>query len=170
MTEIVNKVAKSGIQSVELDKYFPETTCTEIDIKENLWQGIALKEKDFREFIKENDWSKYSGMAVAVHCSADAIIPTWAYMLIASKLQEYAKRVVFGTPETLKTVLIIEKLRAEINPNDFEDARIVVKGCSDKAVSEAAFVELINILQSRAKMIMFGEPCSTVPVWKRPRK
>ncbi|MFZ6053127.1 DUF2480 family protein [Halocola ammonii] len=168
--EIVNKVAKSGIQTVELDKYFPEIPVAEIDIAENLWQGIALKEKDFREFVKTNDWSKYSGKAVAIFCSADAIVPTWAYMLLASSLQEHAERVVFGTAETLKTVLIIEKLRSGINPDDFEDARIVVKGCSDKAVSEAAFVELINLLQSKAKMIMYGEPCSTVPVWKRPKK
>jgi fructose-1-phosphate kinase PfkB-like protein len=168
--EIVNKVAKSGIQTVEIEKYFPETPCEIIDIAENLWQGIALKEKDFREFVKENDWSKYDGKAVAVHCSVDAIVPTWAYMLLASSLQGHAARVVFGNAETLKTVLIIEKLRSEIDPTNFEDARIVVKGCSEKAVSEAAFVELINILQDKAKMIMYGEPCSTVPVWKRPKK
>ena len=129
--------------------------------KDNLWQGIALKEKDFREFIKEHDWSIYQDKFVALHCSVDAIVPTWAYMLLATKISPYAQKVIFGTLEELEAILFEEAL-SQINPEDYQDARIVIKGCSDKAVPTSAYVKLVELLQPYAKIMMYGEPCSTV--------
>jgi fructose-1-phosphate kinase PfkB-like protein len=138
------------------------------DIKENLWEGIALKEKDFRAFVKEHDWSQYQDKFVALHCSVDAIVPTWAYMLLATKLEPFAKRVVFGNLDTLETILFEEALQ-KIKAEDYEDARIVIKGCSDKVVPPSAYVKLTEMLRPYAKIIMYGEPCSTVPLYKKPR-
>jgi hypothetical protein len=167
--EIVNRVAKSGLITLNLEEYYPEGERLLYDIKDNLWEGIALKEKDFRAFVKEHDWSQYQDKFVALHCSVDAIVPTWAYMLLATKLSPYAKRVVFGDLETLETVLFEEALQ-DIKVKDYEDARIVIKGCSDKVVPPSAYVKLTEMLRPYAKIIMYGEPCSTVPLYKKPRK
>ena len=139
------------------------------DIADNLWQGLALKEKDFRAFVKEHDWSQYAGQHVAVYCSVDAIVPTWAYMLLASVLEPHAASVVFGSKETLETVLYNRALVA-IKPEDFQDARVVIKGCGNLPVPESAYVELTRKLKPVVRSMMYGEPCSTVPIWKRPRK
>ncbi len=166
--EIINRVAKSGIITLNLEDYYVEGDRVAYDIKQNLWEGIALKEKDFREFIKTNDWSVYQDKLVAIHCSADAIVPTWAYMLLSIALQPYAKCVHFGDISMLNQVLFEEQLN-KIDFSQYQDARIVIKGCSDKAVPESAYVTLTKKLLPFAKAIMYGEPCSTVPLFKKPK-
>ena len=167
--EIVNRVAKSSLITINLEELYPEGERVSYDIANDLWQGIALKEKDFREFIKENDWSRYQDKFVAIFCSVDAIVPTWAYMLLATKIAPFAKKVVFGKLEELETILFEEAL-SNINPSEYLDARIVIKGCSDREVPTSAYVKLVELLQPYAKVLMYGEPCSTVPLWKRPSK
>lgn len=166
MSEIINKVAASGLVTVDLEEIYPSGERVLLDIKPQLWQELALKEKDFREWIKTNDWEAYRNKYVAVFCSADAIVPNWAYMLVASSLESKAKRVVFGDRETLNTIIFAEMI-ANLNAEDYRDKRVIIKGCSDKPVPTSAYVELVNKLQPVAKSIMFGEPCSTVPVFKR---
>lgn len=164
--EIINKVASSGLVEINLEDYYPEGERAQIDIASKLFGGLILKEKDFRDYVKNEDWSVYSGKLVAVFCSADAIVPTWAFMLLATALQPYAKRVVFGTPDVLETVLYNEALK-KINPEEFRGARVVIKGCSKLPVPVSAYVELTAMLRPFAKSIMYGEPCSTVPLFKR---
>lgn len=166
--EIVNRVANSGLITLDLEEFYPKAKRVSYDIADNLWQGIALKEKDFREFIKTNDWSIYQDQYVALYCSVDAIVPTWAYMLLATKISPFAKRVVFGTLETLEAILFEEAL-TKIKPEEFQDARVVIKGCSDIEVSPAAYVKITELLLPYAKVLMYGEPCSTVPLYKKPR-
>lgn len=165
-SEIVNKVAQSGLITLNLEDMFPEGEMVVLDIKDQLWQGLALREKDFREFIKDNDWEQYSGKLVAVTCSVDAIIPHWAFMLIASKLTGIAKKIVFGNKNLFEESLITEVI-SELNAENFRDQRIIIKGCSDRDFSANVYMQLVNKLQPVAKSIMFGEPCSTVPVYKR---
>ncbi len=168
--EIINRVAQSGLITLNLEDFYPEGERILYDIKDNLWQGIALKEKDFRAFVKENDWSIYEGKNVALHCSIDAIVPVWAYMLLATVLQPYARRVVYGDLATLNAVLFEETLNKNINPQEYEDARIVIKGCSEKAnIPSSAYIKLAEMLRPYARIIMYGEPCSTVPLYKKPR-
>lgn len=167
--EIINRVANSGLITFNLEDLFPEGERVLYDIKDNLWQGIALKEKDFRDFVKEHDWSIYRDKYVAINCSVDAIIPTWAYMLLTTKITPFAKKVVFGTLQDLEEQLFEDEL-SKINIDDYTDGRIVIKGCSDKEVPESAYVRLTALLQPVAKILMYGEPCSTVPLYKKPRK
>ena len=164
--EIINKVANSGIIQLDLEEIAPLGERLVYDIKQNLFHEMILKEKDFREFIKSNDWSVYKDKYIALTCTADAIVPTWAYMLLAGALQPYAKKIVFGTLETLDTILWEEALH-KIDPAQMKDARVVVKGCSTIPVPEAAFTALTNYLLPHVKSLMFGEPCSTVPVFKK---
>ncbi len=166
MSEIINKVATSGLVTIDLEELFPEGDRVILDIKDQLWQGLALKEKDFREWIKTNDWEFFRDKFVAVICSVDAIVPNWAYMLIASKLEGIAQRFYFGTPEMLENILFTE-LISTLNIEDYREKRLIIKGCSDRPVPTSAYVELVSKLQPVAKSIMFGEPCSTVPVFKR---
>ena len=166
--EILNKVAKSGLIQLDMADFFPIEEIIEYDIAQNLWQEIALKEKDFRAFIKENDWSTYQNKHVALTCSVDAIIPSWAYMLLSSALQEFAVTIHFGSKQEVEQQLLLQAIRS-INSNEYQDTRIVIKGCGDRTVSEAAWVEITNKLQPFAKSLMYGEPCSTVPVYKRPK-
>lgn len=166
--EIINRVAKSGLITFNLEDIYPEGERILYDLKDNLWQGIALKEKDFREFVKNNDWSIYQDKFVTLNCSVDAIVPTWAYMLLATKIAPFAKRVVFGDLEALETVLFEAALN-EINPEEYQDARVVIKGCSKKSVPASAYVKLTELLVPHAATIMYGEPCSTVPLYKKPR-
>ncbi len=148
---------------------YPAGELVVIDIKDQLWQGIALKEKDFRAFIKETDWSTYQHNHVAIYCSVDALIPTWAYMLLATALKPFAQSIVFGDINALESALF-DQVIAKLNLADYQDKRVVVKGCSDKSVPTSAYVRISAELHSIAKAIMFGEPCSTVPIWKQPRK
>lgn len=167
MDEIVNKVAASGIITIDLEEYFPAGERVSIDIADQLWQGIALREKEFRSWISTNPWDDYRGKHVAIFCSADAIIPAWAYMLVSSSLSGIANMVVFGNEKTLEEVLfrnVINSIDAEV----YRDKRCVIKGCSNLPVPQSAYVDLVMKLRPVARSIMFGEPCSTVPVYKRP--
>ena len=166
MEEIVNRVAESGLMEIDLEDFYPKGERVLLDVKDNLFQGLILKEKDFREFVKNENWSKYQNKFVAIICSADAVIPTWAYMLLSVSLQPFAKRVVFGDLKTLETILFTEAL-SKIDPEDFRDKKAVIKGCGNLPVPESAYVELTRILTPVAKSIMYGEPCSTVPVMKK---
>jgi hypothetical protein len=163
---IINRVAQSGLISFDLADIYPQGERVEYDIKNNLFHGLILKEKDFREFIKEHDWSQYQGKHIALTCSADAIVPTWAYMLLANKLTPYAATVVFGSLELLETILF-ERAISQVDIDKYQDQRIVVKGCGDIPIPVSAYVELTARLTKVAKSIMYGEPCSTVPVYKR---
>lgn len=167
--EIVNKVSQSGLVTIDLEEFYPKGERVLFDIKDHLFQGLILREKDFREFIKNEDWNKYKDKYVALTCSADAIVPTWAYMLLATHLEPVAKKVVFGNLETLETILYNEIL-STINPEEYKDARIVIKGCGDLPVPKAAYVQITNILRPVAKSIMYGEPCSTVPLYKKTKE
>ncbi|RZK77453.1 MAG: DUF2480 family protein [Pedobacter sp.] len=162
----VNKVAASGLITFNLEEYLHQGERVVYDIKDNLFHGLMLREKDFREFIKNNDWSAYSGKNVAIICSADAIVPTWAYMLLANRMKPFANEVVFGSPETLDAVLFTKAL-AKVDVNAFAGERVVVKGCADIELPVTAYVEITNLLTPVVKSIMYGEPCSTVPIYKR---
>ena len=162
----VNKVAASGLITFNLEDYLNQGERVVYDIKDNLFHGLMLREKDFREFIKTHDWAAYTGKNVAITCSADAIVPTWAYMLLANKMKPYANEVVFGSLETLEAVLFTKAL-AKIDLNAFAGERVVVKGCADIDLPVAAYVEITNLLTPVVKSIMYGEPCSTVPIYKR---
>ncbi|MFN3488314.1 MAG: DUF2480 family protein [Emticicia sp.] len=165
---IVNRVAKSGLLSLDLEDYYHAGERVVYDLKDNLFMGLILKEKDFREFIKTHDWSQYSGKNVAITCSEDAIVPTWAYMLLAIQLEPYAHIVIFGSLVDLETKLYEEAL-SKINFAEYEGTRVVVKGCSKVSVPTSAYVEVTRRLRPYAQSIMFGEPCSTVPLYKKPK-
>lgn len=166
--EIVNRVANSGIVNIDLEEIRPEGERVALDIKPLLFQEMILREKDIRDYVKETDWSFYQDKHVAIFCSADAIIPTWAYMLLASALRPFASVIHFGDLEGLESVLFAQKIQS-LDVASFEDARVVIKGCSDKAVPTSAYVDLMTAVQPYAKSIMFGEPCSTVPLYKKKR-
>ncbi|EDM37222.1 hypothetical protein PBAL39_05468 [Pedobacter sp. BAL39] len=162
----VNKVANSGLITFNLEDYYHTGERVVYDIKDNLFHGLMLKEKDFREFIKTHDWTAYTGKNIAVICSADAIVPTWAYMLLANRMKPYANEVVFGNLETLESVLFAKAL-AKVDLGAFEGERVVIKGCADIDVPVSAYVEITALLTPVVKSIMYGEPCSTVPIYKR---
>jgi len=167
--EIINKVALSGIITINLEDFYPQGERVLFDIKEQLFQGLILKEKDFREFVKNEDWRKYTDKYLALICLADAVVPTWAYMLLAIQVEPYTKKVVFGDLETLETVLYIEILN-KVNINDYKDARVVIKGCGHLPVPNAAYIEITRLLRPVAKSIMYGEACSMVPLYKEPKQ
>lgn len=166
MEEIINRVKDSGLIQMDLADYKPRVDIVEIDIAEQLWQGLILKEKDFREWIKDNNWEQFSGKAVYIHCSADAIIPTWAYMLVSTRLEGIAKAFLVGTKDELEKQLIKDAIE-QIDIKEYQDGKIIIKGCSDIASPAFAMTELIKRIQPVAKSIMYGEPCSTVPIFKR---
>lgn len=165
--EFRNKVAESGIITIDPADFIPSDIIAVFDLKDYLFMGLILKEKEFREALKQVDLSAFQNKTVAVTCSADAIIPVWAYMLIASLLQPVAKEVFVADAEKAKQLSAIEKIK-KISANEYQDARIVLKGCGDVAVSDAVYFELTAKLRPVAKSIMYGEPCSTVPVYKQP--
>jgi len=163
---IINKVALSGLTTLDPADLYPQGERVIYDIAENLFQGLILREKDFREFVKGHDWAQYQDKNVGIICSADAIVPAWAYMLLANRMAPYAREVVFGNAEVLETVLFtkaIEKLDIE----QYRDQRMVIKGCGDVDVPVSAYVALTEKLTPVVKSLMFGEPCSTVPLYKR---
>lgn len=166
--EIVNRVATSGIVSLDLEELYHPGERVVFDIKDNLFQGMILREKDFREFLKANDWSFYTNKNVAVICSEDAIVPTWAYMLLAIHLEPYANEVVFGDQAALEDKLFSEAIR-KIDPEEYRGKRVVVKGCSKHAVPISAYMDITTLLKPVAQSLMFGEPCSTVPLYKKPK-
>lgn len=165
--EIINKVANSGLITIDLEEFYPKGERVVFDLKPLLFHELILKEKDFREFIKTNDWSVYKNQYVAIICSADAIVPTWAYMLVSLALEPFAKKIVFGNLETLEVLLFNDALK-NISYSDYQDKRIVIKGCGTLPVTTHAYVQLVSGLKPFAKSIMYGEPCSTVPLYKAP--
>lgn len=165
----VNKVAQSSLITFDLEKFYPKEDIVEFDMKEHLFMELILKEKDFREAMKNLDWSNYQDKNIALYCSADAIIPTWAYMLVTTYAEPYARDIIYGDKESVLNALYSKSLSA-INPQDFEDARVVIKGCADIHIPVAAYIEITQKLRPVVKSIMYGEPCSTVPVYKQMRK
>ncbi len=163
---IVNKVAQSGLITLDLEEMMLPGERVLFDLKSWLFEELILKEKDFRESISRHDWSQYKDKYIALTCSADAIVPTWAFMLITVQLQAYAKKIVFGNLTELESELFTERI-SQLNPEDYKDQRVVIKGCSVKQVPVTAYVELSAFLTPLVKSIMYGEPCSTVPVYKR---
>jgi hypothetical protein len=163
---IVNKVAESGLISFDLEEYYPKGEIAVFDLKDYLFMGLILKEKDYRAALLTTDWAQYQDKYVAITCTADAIVPMWANMLAASYLQPVAKDVVFGNEQQLIAIVLTKNLAA-VNGEAFTDKRVVVKGCGDVAIPEAAYVEITNKLRPFAKSIMYGEPCSTVPIYKK---
>lgn len=165
---IINRVAGSALVSIDLEDLYHPGKRVLYDIKDNLFEGIVLKEKDFRDFIRNHDWTQYSEKNIAITCSVDAIIPTWAYMLLVTKMEPYANMIVLGNLQDLENALFKEALD-KLDIEAYRDRKVVIKGCSDKPVPEYAYVELTRKLRPLAASIMFGEPCSTVPVYKKPK-
>lgn len=164
-----NKVAASGIVTIDLSDYFPADPIIVFDLKDYLFMGLILKEKDFREALKNLDTTVYTNKIVAVTCTADAIIPMWAYMLVATLLQPIAKDIVFSNEAGTRNKLLLKNIQ-EVNAEQFEDNRIVVKGCGELPIPEEAYLEITKKLRPVAKSIMYGEPCSTVPVFKKEKQ
>jgi len=165
---IVNKVAESGLITIDLEEYYPKEESAVFDLKEHLFMGMILKEKDYREALKNLDWSFYQNKNVCITCTADAVIPVWAYMLTATYLEPVAKDVIFGNEDFLHRALFLKNL-SKIDTTEFADKRVVIKGCGDKNITETAYVEITKLLRPVAKSIMYGEPCSTVPIYKKPK-
>lgn len=166
--EIINRVAGSSIKIFDLEAHHVPGERILLDIKDQLYNGLILKEKPFREFIKTHEWAQYQNKFVAITCSEDAIVPTWAYMLLTVALQPFARLVVFGGLEDLETKIFYDVL-LRIDWQQFQDQKVVIKGCSKVAVPTAAYIEATRLMRPYAASIMFGEPCSTVPVFKKSR-
>ncbi len=163
---IINRVTESGLVTLDPEQYYPKGETASFDMKDHLFMGMILKEKDFREALKNMDISVYKDKNVALYCSADAIIPVWAWMLVAAHLQPVAKEIVMGDEKELQRQLFMKNLAA-INVNDFTDKRVVIKGCGETPIGEYVYMELTRLLRPVVKSIMYGEPCSTVPVYKK---
>jgi hypothetical protein len=163
--EIVNRVANSPLKTIDLEEMYPPGARILFDIKDWLYEGMILREKEFRGHVSEHDWSQYENQFVALTCSEDAIIPSWAFLLISSELAPYAKKVVVGNLETLETS-IFQDLISDLNIKEFSDKPVIIKGCADKPIPPSAFTFLIQKLQPVVKSIMYGEACSTVPLYK----
>jgi hypothetical protein len=166
MEELRNKVAESGLITIDLEKYYPAKPIKVFDIKNFLFMGQILKEKYFRESLDQNDWSSFDGLDAVITCSVDAIIPMWAYMLVVSKLEGKALSIHVGSKEDAIKNIFIQHLQA-IDSAQYEGKRVVVKGCGDILIPEYAYVEISKKLLPVVKSLMYGEPCSTVPVFKR---
>ena len=166
--EIINRVANSALQVFDLEDYYPEGERVSIDITQWLWQGLVLKEKDFREALKNHDWQQYEGKYTAVYCSEDAIVPAWAYMLITAYLQPYAKKVMQGSLHDLD-ILLYNDILGSLDYTEYQDKPVIIKGCSHKPVPEEAYMLATQKLMPFAKSIMFGEACSSVPLYKKPK-
>ena len=167
MDTIVNKVAESGIITLDLAPFVAADDVAVFDLKPFLVREMILKEKDYRTALQAHDWAQYTGKHVAVMCSADAIIPVWAYMLATSYLQPVAKSAFYGSADELTKSLIIERIKA-IDKAEYTGKRVVIKGCGDTPIPEAAYVTVTEHLRPVVKSIMYGEPCSTVPIYKKP--
>jgi len=163
----INKVADSGLITLDLEKWYPREETAVFDIKDYLFMGMILKEKDFREALKAKDWTIYQDKNVALTCSVDAIIPVWAYMLVAANLQPFANEIVMGDEKELHKTIFLKNLSA-IDVQEFDDKRVVIKGCGETPIADYVYMEITKLLRPVAKSIMYGEPCSTVPVFKKP--
>jgi hypothetical protein len=165
MQTFVNKVAESGIITLDLTDWLPDATVAVFDLKPFLFREMILREKDYRAALLVFDWDQFKGKHVAITCSADAIVPVWAYMLAASALQPVAASVFFGTADEM-TKMLIQKNIDKINPDDYADKRVVIKGCGDTFIPEIAYVAITQHLRPVVKSLMYGEPCSMVPIYK----
>jgi len=164
--EIRNKVKESGLIQLDLANYKPTVQMVGIDLAAQLWQGLVLKEKDFRDWIKNHHWAQYQGKAVYIFCSTDAIIPTWAFMLVTSALEKENVYSQVGSEIELTKALIQEAI-CSIDTNEIKDQRVIIKGCADIADPSFAMSYLVRLMQPHVKSIMYGEPCSTVPIYKK---
>lgn len=163
---LVNKVAQSKLRTVNMEEWFPSMEIAELDLKSFLFHELILKEKEFRQKVKDTDWSKYDGVTLCVYCSTDAIIPVWAFMLIAASVESYVERLHWGDKESF----ISEYYKSVIDSLDvseYESERIVIKGCSEKKVPASAYMHITSKLKPVVLSLMYGEPCSTVPVYKK---
>jgi hypothetical protein len=165
---IVNRVANSPLVTFDLEEYYHPGERVLLDIAEQLYKGLILREKDFRAWVKDTDWSVYKDKNVAVWCSVDAIIPAWAYMLLTTRISPFAHTVVFGTLEDLEKAIYQDALNS-VDIEKFRDKKIVIKGCGKYQVPESAYVEITRLLTPVASSIMYGEACSTVPIYKKPK-
>lgn len=163
---IVNKVAESSLITLDLETFYPKGVIKVFDLKNYLFRGLIIKEKEFREALKTTNWQEYENTNVAVTCSTDAIIPVWAYMLVATYLQPFANNIVLGDENKLIETILLNNVSA-ININDYKDKRVVIKGCGDVPIPASAYLKITAFLLPHVKSIMYGEPCSTVPVWKK---
>jgi Protein of unknown function (DUF2480) len=163
--EIINKVSQSTLLTLDLEQFYPKENIRIFDLKPFLFMDLILKEKDFRNALSASDWTIYKDEIVGIHCSADAVVPVWAFMLVTSYLQPYAKEVIMGDEKEVLRQVITNRIQA-INPKEYKDKRVVVKGCGEKPVGDFAYLEITKLLRPVAKSIMYGEPCSTVPVFK----
>lgn len=166
MSDIVNRVAQSSVVSFDLEEFYPKEERVVFDLEPYLFQGLVLREKEFRAALKEVDWSIFENKWVAIHCSADAIIPNWAFMLVATYLTPLAKGYAVGTLESLE-VMIVEQTLSKLDLEMFKDRPVIIKGCSDFPIPLYAYGRIVSLVQSQAKTIMYGEPCSTVPLYKK---
>ena len=164
----VNKVSESGLVTLDLEDFYPKEETAIFDMKEYLFMGLILKEKEFRETMKNLDLTNYQGKNVGITCTADAVIPMWAYMLAASYLQPVANEIIFGDNDFLHKTLFLKNI-ARINVADYIDKRVVIKGCGELPITETAYVAVTGLLRPVVKSIMYGEPCSTVPIYKKPK-
>ncbi len=164
--EIVNRVENSQLKTINLEEFYPQGTRIIIDIKKWLFQELILKENDFREHLKNYDWSQYKNQYVALTCSSNAIIPSWAFMLITTYLSPFSKKIIVGTIQELETS-IFQDIISNFNIDEFKNKPIIIKGCANKPIPETAYIQLIEKLQPIAKLIMFGEACSSVPLYKK---
>lgn len=167
--EIINRVAKSPLQIFDLEDYFPEGKRIGIDISQWLWEGFILKEKEFRDSLKNHDWNQYQDTFVYLFCSTDAIIPAWAFSLVTMHLTGIAKKTIIGTEEKINEILY-QDILSEIDYTQYQDKPVLIKGCANKPVPENALILVCQYLQPVAKSIMFGEACSTVPLYKASKK
>jgi hypothetical protein len=163
--EIINKVAQSALITLDLEEYLPAGDILVFDLKPYLFMELILKEKDFRSALQTTDWNLYSGKIVGVTCSVDAVIPVWAFMLVASYLQPVAREVIMGNEEEVQKQVLLDNIRKQ-DFSSLRDKRVVVKGCGDKPIGAFAYLEITSLLRPLVKSIMYGEPCSTVPVYK----
>jgi len=167
--EIVNRVAESGLVTIDLEDFYPKEELKIFDLKEYLFRGLIIKEKDFREALKNVEWNRYANANVALTCTADAIIPVWAYMLATSYLQPFSRNIVLGDEKKVIETLLLKNI-SQLDPKQFADKRVVIKGCGEIPIPESAYVQITAVLLSHAKNIMYGEPCSTVPLFKAPKQ
>ena len=166
--EIINRVANSKLVTIDLEDYYPDGKRMLLDIKDWLLEGLVLREKDFREQASEHNWEQYKNSFVALYCSTDAIVPAWAYMLLSTYLEPYAIKTVIGDLNTLETS-IYQDIISELDVSEFQDKPIIVKGCSNKPIPDNAYIQLTTKLKPIAKSIMYGEACSSVPLYKKPK-
>ena len=164
--EIINRVANSKLVTIDLEDYYPDGKRMLLDIKDWLLEGLVLREKDFREQASEHNWEQYKNSFVALYCSTDAIVPAWAYMLLSTYLEPYAIKTVIGDLNTLETS-IYQDIISELDVSEFQDKPIIVKGCSNKPIPDNAYIQLTTKLKPIAKSIMYGEACSSVPLYKK---